>query len=523
MKDWNDNLRLGDEIKEVNISIATAEEHEGKKQLDAENTNIARLQSDGEILSELSADLHKIRDDATRIDKKKKEKKSKDDNLRMLNPDAGGATVKSLEVDVKKALDEKDSIMKDIQDKNKEMSRINKQLSAASTRASAAESAAREKQEIYSEVGTLEDRRKVLRNNLQELNKKEGEFEKEVSPVRQELKKLEAGLSLHRESSNSSEETANRNNNAFTAAVDDLTKLSRTIQRFNEKMANGDPLSRLKADIKEVTARIKSKDKSLDKMEPELAKAKSILDEQERHKKNIVDNIAFQENVKLIGVLTSELDTMKSEYESIEGADDARNAYDTNQERQQKLKHENARTDGKFAMVRDEIKRLNSKLKEKDYRNVDDNSRNSMIEYETTMIAVDDVQKYMTALDKALLKFHGMKIADINKIIRELWTLTYKGEDITNIKIVSGEDGKAKSARSYNYRVVMVKGNTEMDMRGRCSAGQRVLASIVIRLALAETFCINCGIMTLDEPTTNLDYENKRSLATSLAQIIATR
>ena len=38
--------------------------------------------------------------------------------------------------------------------------------------------------------------------------------------------------------------------------------------------------------------------------------------------------------------------------------------------------------------------------------------------------------------------------------------------------------------------------------------GQKVLASVVIRLALAEAFSINCGILTLDEPTTNLDYKN---------------
>ena len=74
---------------------------------------------------------------------------------------------------------------------------------------------------------------------------------------------------------------------------------------------------------------------------------------------------------------------------------------------QEKLKIDNAKTDGKFTMVRDEIKRLNGKLKEKDYKNVDDNSRNSMIEYETTQIAVDDINRYMNALDKALLKFHG--------------------------------------------------------------------------------------------------------------------
>jgi energy-coupling factor transporter ATP-binding protein EcfA2 len=33
----------------------------------------------------------------------------------------------------------------------------------------------------------------------------------------------------------------------------------------------------------------------------------------------------------------------------------------------------------------------------------------------------------------------------------------------------------------------------------------QVLACLVIRLALAETFCLNCGILALDEPTTNLD------------------
>ena len=40
-----------------------------------------------------------------------------------------------------------------------------------------------------------------------------------------------------------------------------------------------------------------------------------------------------------------------------------------------------------------------------------------------------------------------MKIADINKIIRELWAMTYSGEDIDMIEIVSGDDedsGKAK-------------------------------------------------------------------------------
>jgi DNA repair protein RAD50 len=67
----------------------------------------------------------------------------------------------------------------------------------------------------------------------------------------------------------------------------------------------------------------------------------------------------------------------------------------------------------------------------------------------------------------------------------------------------------------------MQKDNTEMDMRGRCSAGQKVLASIIIRLALAESFGTNCGILALDEPTTNLDQANIQALASALAECVS--
>jgi DNA repair exonuclease SbcCD ATPase subunit len=39
---------------------------------------------------------------------------------------------------------------------------------------------------------------------------------------------------------------------------------------------------------------------------------------------------------------------------------------------------------------------------------------------------------------------------------------------------------------------------------------------LIIRLALAETFCLNCGIFALDGPTTNLDGTNAESLVGGL-------
>jgi DNA repair protein RAD50 len=111
---------------------------------------------------------------------------------------------------------------------------------------------------------------------------------------------------------------------------------------------------------------------------------------------------------------------------------------------------------------------------------------------------------------------------EINRIVEELWRKTYQGTDVDTICIRSDYETQ-KSNKSYNYRVVMIKQDAEMDMRGRCSAGQKVLASIIIRLALAECFGVNCGLIALDEPTTNLDRDNIRALAEALAEIIKIR
>ncbi|RYG39806.1 hypothetical protein EON68_05005 [archaeon] len=166
-----------------------------------------------------------------------------------------------------------------------------------------------------------------------------------------------------------------------------------------------------------------------------------------------------------------------------------------------------------------------AQLQREQYASAERRARESSVAVHTLELTVGDLDKYHHALNAALAQFHLLKIAEVNGIIRDLWRHTYRGSDIEKIEICSdaAEEADGKAGGSFHYRVVMTKGDAALDMRGRCSAGQKVLASIVIRLALAEAFCLSTGMLALDEPTTNLDVPNRMGLASALARLVALR
>ena len=60
---------------------------------------------------------------------------------------------------------------------------------------------------------------------------------------------------------------------------------------------------------------------------------------------------------------------------------------------------------------------------------------------------------------RALMRYHTQKMEDINKVIKELWQATYKGNDIDTIEIRSDLDTNSKR-RVYNYRVYLELAHT---------------------------------------------------------------
>ncbi|XP_037948958.1 DNA repair protein RAD50-like [Teleopsis dalmanni] len=181
---------------------------------------------------------------------------------------------------------------------------------------------------------------------------------------------------------------------------------------------------------------------------------------------------------------------------------------------------------GQIGEINNQINKIKKEIEEPKYKDSFVNYRKAYYAVEVTKALIQDLGQYRVSLDWALMQFHFEKMEKINQLIREYWRLIYRGNDIDYIQIKTDEissDASADRRRSYTYSVVQSKNSNEIEMRGRCSAGQRVLASLIIRMALAETFSSNCGVLALDEPTTNLDRFNIDSLCLALNRIVEER
>jgi DNA repair protein RAD50 len=307
--------------------------------------------------------------------------------------------------------------------------------------------------------------------------------------------------------------------NRLSENIHQLDLANDDINSYNER-GGPDQLKQSKQELQRIEAEIGKLEDEQSEITREINKISAQLKDSESTKRQYSDNLTYRQ-------ATRSLDTVVEEVEQLE----AQNA----EVDRGRFKHESERWTrehnalaAKQASKMGEMKSKDDQLMQlladwnTDYKDAATKYKESHIKVETTKAAVEDLARYGGALDKAIMQYHGLKMEEINAIVGELWQKTYRGTDVDTI-LIRSDNENAKGNRSYNYRVCMVKSGAEMDMRGRCSAGQKVLASIIIRLALAECFGVNCGLIALDEPTTNLDRDNIRSLAVSLHDIIRTR
>ncbi|KAI6189602.1 hypothetical protein M3Y97_00026100 [Aphelenchoides bicaudatus] len=165
-------------------------------------------------------------------------------------------------------------------------------------------------------------------------------------------------------------------------------------------------------------------------------------------------------------------------------------------------------------------KELRGQLKGEKIEEVKNKLKQKVIERVSMETAIQDLRNLSKVMDDCIIQYHAQKMEQINQILNELWPRVYQGNDIETIQIRSQSAVGNDKRKSYDYSVIMIIDQVEIEMRDRCSAGQKMLASMLIRIALAEVFGGNCPILALDEPTTNLDALKVENMGTMLKDLL---
>lgn len=382
------------------------------------------------------------------------------------------------------------------------------------------------REEKVKAANTLRDVKKV-EEELDHLMEEKGQLDLDEEllaeasgPLSKEKEKLlsdynDLKVKLNREYEEQAEQKIN-----FQQEIETLLKIASKIKEYYD-LRKDERLKELQEKKSQSESEVKSCKIRGNEILVELDRFKDIVRNQDQIRRNIEDNLNYRETKAKVDKFASEIESLEERILKIGGVSTFETELGKHLQERESLLSEVNRCKGTMSVYQSNISRNKIDLKQAQYKDIDKRHFDQLIQLKTTEMANKDLDRYYNALDKALMRFHTMKMEEINKIIRELWQQTYRGQDIDYIRIHSDSEGAG--TRSYSYKVLMQTGDAELEMRGRCSAGQKVLASLIIRLALAETFCLNCGILALDEPTTNLDGPNAESLAAALHRIMEDR
>ena len=372
----------------------------------------------------------------------------------------------------------------------------------------------------------LQDKQLELNAECEEARVAIREFGEQLQVLLGTIKKLGQERQQLLDANKASLAERNRSLNNLQVMKSQISDLVKSARIYEEQEAA--KLDTNKTSLKQVESEELKLQTKLDQLRKKLEQIKLELARHEIKQRELTDNLRLREKRSEYEAKQGLYAAKKEELNLIHGNFDL-NAFRAEQAKAEtrlnELNKEYNEIKTKMNIIEGKTQTINDELESDNYKNAMEKYCVCAGDLRVLEISVVDIDKYYKALDRAVMNYHLMKMNEINKTIRQLWRQVYRGSDIDYVEIRSEEEGASndndaqiKSRRAYNYRVVLVKGDTVLDMRGRCSAGQKVLASIIIRLALAETFCLNSGILALDEPTTNLDRENIESLSSALVE-----
>jgi DNA repair protein RAD50 len=140
----------------------------------------------------------------------------------------------------------------------------------------------------------------------------------------------------------------------------------------------------------------------------------------------LADELEVRKLERLIKEGNARIDTLQKQLTEIPGGAHLHSKLSAEREKLRATASQRDHLAGQVSAIDEGIRQRKAELNDAKYRDIDATFKQKQIELKTTAMACADLEKYYQALDAALMRFHSIKMGEINKIVKEYWQQTYQ-------------------------------------------------------------------------------------------------
>lgn len=309
-----------------------------------------------------------------------------------------------------------------------------------------------------------------------------------------------------------------------------LNNLSWVIRDIERKVMKYDTDRQmlLRADLSEKRRKIESKrqtlediENSLEELSPKILELYRTLEGSKSRFNTLRENKTIRDKEVESMKIKTQIDTLDMKMSDKRSMDSIVKELDTLERAKAEELMSRSKFEGSNKEIKENINRSNRLLDDPKVQQAYKNRAKLLGEKEIHELLIKDLDLLYKCFDQSVTRFHNEVLRQINIALDNRWRRVYQGQDVETIMLVADEESQSTAEkRKYNYHIAMVRDGVKMRMRERSSAGQKALASIIIRIALAELFARDFGVLAFDEPTANLDKANVASLAKIISALV---
>jgi DNA repair protein RAD50 len=183
-----------------------------------------------------------------------------------------------------------------------------------------------------------------------------------MGPLKTKIRSKELERQRARTVGNDEERALQVQVSQFENDVQYLRNLTQQIDTYAES-SKPEELERLSGAIATIVERIEGRKQRVAELQPELESARNAVLDQERHKKNLKQNIDILESKIRMADLEKDIARLEKERDSIEGYETVYDDYAAVKTKKEKLQEDQARLDGRFSEIAESIRSLKVRCK----------------------------------------------------------------------------------------------------------------------------------------------------------------